>query len=87
MLNGGPGKDRIVCGPGRDTVMAELRDVVARDCEFKVTVGTRPRRPRRPPPPRHPLRLRLLHRLRRRAQEGSFGLREHGWQRQLRRRR
>jgi hypothetical protein len=54
-LQGGPGDDlfstvdgnvdRISCGPGRDTVMADRVDRVARDCE-RVVRGN-PRKPRR----------------------------------------
>jgi RTX calcium-binding nonapeptide repeat (4 copies) len=42
-LVGGAGADRIFCGRGRDTVSADGRDTVARDCE----VVSRPK----PPPP------------------------------------
>ena len=43
-LIGGAGVDRIFCGRGRDTVSADSRDKVARDCEV---VSGRPT----PPPP------------------------------------
>ena len=42
-LNGGPGKDRFSCGAGRDTVVAEKGESVARDCEVvRRTGGTTP---------------------------------------------
>lgn len=33
VLTGGGGRDRFDCGPGRDRVIADRRDVVARNCE------------------------------------------------------
>jgi hypothetical protein len=34
--------DHITCGPGRDSVLAQQRDVVARDCEHVIRVVTPP---------------------------------------------
>jgi hemolysin type calcium-binding protein len=57
-LYGGPGNDRLnsrdgmrdwlYCGPGRDSVLRDARDVLARDCE---TGGNRPPAPQPPPTP------------------------------------
>jgi hypothetical protein len=52
-LYGGPGADRFFCGRGRDTVHADARDTIARDCE--VVKRVRPPKPPPPPPPPPPL--------------------------------
>ena len=61
-LNGGPGNDRIeargngvdaiTCGPGRDTVIADRSDRIARDCEnVRLPAPPPPPSPVQPPAP------------------------------------
>src|SRR5438874_8567627 len=53
LLVGGPGADRFFCGPGRDTVIADRRDKIAKDCEV-VRGLPKPPKPKPPPPPPPP---------------------------------
>src|SRR5919202_1663163 len=62
LLVGGRGADRLSCGPGRDTVVADARDTVAKDCEVvkglpRPTPTPLPPLPPPPPPPPPPTAL------------------------------
>ena len=53
-LNGGPGVDRFSCGAGRDSVVAERNELVAKDCEVVKRFGAVAPPPSPPPPPPAP---------------------------------